>query len=144
MTARDKLVSVGGRLERRVPEWNDEAARGFASYCAGRARNRAVHALNTAGLGDLAARLMSAPDQDVAAEFERLAAGGPESVRAFCEYGSEAFGSLADSPVLAAVGAAYMAVLAAAHADGPGASVDERRDQAVWLQRELGLTDAGA
>jgi hypothetical protein len=135
----DKLVSVAGRLERRVSEWTDETARRLARSCATRVHARAHDALQAAGLGDEADRVRAAADEDLCRELERLAArAGP--ARAACEYAAAASDALGDTPFAAAAGAAYVAALAAAQAGGIDASSVERRDQARWLQRELQLS----
>ncbi len=138
----DKVISVAGRLERRVSEWTDESAGRLARYCATRVRTRALDALRAAGLEDEADRVRAAPDEDLANEFESLAEGAGLA-RPACEYGAAAFEALRDAPPAAAAGAAYVAALAAAQGGGISASSDERRDQSVWLQRELGLPREG-
>jgi hypothetical protein len=139
----DKVVSVAGRLDRRVAGWTGDAAERLARHCAVRVRDRACDALRAARLGDEADRLDSAPDDELAEQLGALAerAGG---ARAACEYGAVAFEALRDPPAAAAAGAAYVAALAAAQAGGITARDAERGDQARWLQRELGLPGDGA
>jgi hypothetical protein len=46
-----EVVAERGRLVARVGGWDEDAARGFADVCVGRARAGAVAALRSAGLG---------------------------------------------------------------------------------------------
>jgi hypothetical protein len=134
----DKLLAPAGRLDRRIAEWDEDAARRLARDCLARIRDRAVESLRGAGLADESRRLAGMPEEILASEAEELAQrAGP--ARPACEYVAAAAVSLLEQPFAAAAGAAYVAALAAAQAGGMVAQRDERREQTAWLLRELGL-----
>jgi hypothetical protein len=142
LDAGDKLVSVAGRLAQRIVAWDDDAALRFARWCAARVRSRAVGALQAAGLSDDAERVLAAADGEAVALCEGLAERSG-AARAACGYAAAAYESLVEEPpVAAAAGAAYTAALCAAHAEGRAGGDAERREQAQWLGRELGLREA--
>jgi hypothetical protein len=137
----EKVVAAGGRLRERVTGWTAELAASFAVYSAERARERALDGLRQAGLTDDAKLVEATSDEELPGLLEELfERAGP--ARAACEYAGAAAESLAAPPFEAAAGAAYSVALAAAHAAGVSGRLDERRDQAAWLGRELGLNDS--
>jgi hypothetical protein len=134
----DKLVSPAGRLDRRIAEWDSQAALRLARVCASRVTERAVAALGEAGLDADGARIQDTPEQELAAELAHLASRAGRA-RPACEYAASAAASLREQPFVAAARAAYAASLAAAQAGGADEQREERAVQAAWLARELSL-----
>jgi hypothetical protein len=107
-----KVVSPRARLVRRIDAWSAEASREFAAACAQRARDHA----------------------DAVRDLQT-----PEAARISMLMAADAAARALTGPTATA---AYIAAHAARHVGGGEAMQAERRWQADWLLRRLGLSEA--
>lgn len=161
------IVGSRGRLLRRLPEWDGEAARDLAEACVRRIRDHAVGVLRRAGLAEVAEELAassSLPElQACARRHARHAKGFAAQTLAYVADaaalarggrpeapGTEISNSAASGPIaanLAFVSAVAAAAIAADAAGDPHAFEsgfeEERAWQRGWLLQRLGLEPAG-
>ena len=137
-----KLVASLGRLVAQVPGWSEQTRRTFGAACGERVRAHAVAALRRAGYEREANEVADAPSDGLRAVVKRI-----DPRRAPGAYAALTYASDACEFVDRSASVAYIAAVAAAHAadmaraSALDAESFERRWQADWLRRELGLPD---
>jgi len=135
-----QLAAPGGRLIRRVVDWDAAALRAYGVACAERARALAVDALTRDGRAEEAAALTRARSM---LELSRVARGFAGDARE--RQSSNLAGYLAESSMRASEAAAAAAANIAANAavaavKDPTAFDHERQWQAQWISERAGLT----
>jgi hypothetical protein len=132
-----KLMAERARLVRRIDGWGPSTARELAAACAGRARGRAVEALERSGAAAQAEALRACADPrqllDVAG-----ALAVPAGARVSMAMAGDAAARALTGPTATA---AYIAAHAALQTGGEAAMAAERRWQADWLRVRLDLRD---
>ena len=142
------LVAARGRLLSRVETWTPDVAAELVETCAFRVRDAAADALARAGLASEASDLAGCTSLDA---LERvgsdIAARSTDPAATVAGFATDAvlYARDATSPARAAGVAAYVAAHALAGGDRGVTSyearfADERRWQAEWLSRRLGLS----
>jgi hypothetical protein len=130
-----KLMSVRGRLVRRVDGWDAAATRAFARACAFRAAAHAVGVLERCDAPEAAAALRSCADLEALLSTAR-GLKVPEAARISVTMAG-------DGATRALMGhastCAYIGAHAARQADGTAAMGTERAWQAAWLAERLAL-----
>jgi hypothetical protein len=143
-----KLRAPRGRLIRRIDAWSDQAAKSFATECAGRAASIAAGPLRDSGFDDAAATFERGEDLDAvrartAELWDRLAAEVQVPVGMASDGALRALTAVAsDDRYVVAHGAAvtgYIAAMTGLRVSGRAAYDQERAAQAEWLRRELSL-----
>jgi hypothetical protein len=130
-----KLMAERARLVRRIDGWDPSTARDFAAACAGRARDRAVEALERSGAAAEAEALGVCADPqhllEVAGALEV-----PAGARVSTAMAGDAAARALTGPTATA---AYIAAHAALQIGGQAAMAAERAWQTAWLRERLDL-----
>jgi len=153
-----KLLAAGGRLDRRVDSWNHRTAMQFAEECARRVQASAVEIMRRSGLERDAERIADSALSDLPSKRRSAALRGVPLAEAVFEYAKEAARGLggdgaagapappsdprypaATAAARGAAGVGWVAAIAAGRVGGTAGREAERRAQAAWLTRRLGL-----
>lgn len=141
------VLATRGRLLSRIETWTPQVAAQLVETCAFRVRDAGAEALAQAGLTPDASDLAGCTSLD---DLERVGSAtadrGSDAAARLAGFAADAalYAREAPDPVRAAAVAAYVAAHALAGGDKSMASyearfADERRWQAAWLSRRLGL-----
>jgi hypothetical protein len=153
-----KLLAPGGRLDRRVDSWTARTAMEFAEDCARRVQASAVEVMRRSGLDRDADRIAAASLSALPAKRRSAALRNVDLAEALFEYAREAARGLggvgtavggapptdprypaSTAAARGAAAAAWVAAIAAGRVAGTAGREAERREQAAWLIRRLGL-----